>query len=78
MKKWMNNNIITGLVCILFITVTLPMHADEPPQPPSQHGSSEDLPPGGGVPVDGGTWIVMILAIGYGISKTKKGKPIGN
>jgi len=76
MKSWIIKHILTGLVWILFITVTIPIHADEPPDPPSHHGSAEDLPPGGGVPVDGGTGIVLVLAWIYAMYRNKKCKPI--
>jgi hypothetical protein len=44
--------------------------ASDPPDPPQgDHGGDGDLPPGGGAPIGGGTFILMGLATVYGGKK---------
>ena len=55
------------LLTILFATNVSPLLASDPPDPPGQgHGTGNDLPPGGGAPIGGGTFILMGLAAAYG------------
>jgi UDP-N-acetylmuramyl pentapeptide phosphotransferase/UDP-N-acetylglucosamine-1-phosphate transferase len=40
-----------------------------PPPPPGEHGSEQNLPPGGGTPIGGGLGILLALGAAYGGKK---------
>ena len=64
-------NIFT--ISILLVAATFYSNtvlASDPPDPPQgEHGGDGDLPPGGGAPIGGGTFILMGLAVAYGGKK---------
>lgn len=55
--------IIAGL---FFTTLSLGLLAQDPPEPPGEHGSNQDLPPGGTAPVGAGTLLLIGLGAAYG------------
>ncbi len=69
--------IITALF-ILFLSAGIMAQVTEPPDPPGEHGSGDDQPPGGSAPIGGGVFILLGLGVAYGSKKVfdlrKKGK----
>jgi len=55
------------LVCFLVLTPAFGQNG-EPPPPPSEHGSTENIP-GGGAPVGEGIFILSLLGAAYGSKK---------
>lgn len=58
--------IITGL---FLFTLSLGVLAQDPPDPPGEHGSTEDQAPGGTAPVGAGTLLLIGLSAIYGGKK---------
>ena len=58
--------IIAGL---FVITLSLGALAQGPPDPPSDHGNTEDQPPGGAAPIGAGTLLLIGLGAAYGGKK---------
>lgn len=69
MKK-LKNIFFPILITVLLATNVSPVLASDPPDPPGQgHGTGNDLPPGGGAPIGGGTFILIALGVAYGSKK---------
>ncbi len=68
MKKF-RNIFIPVLLSIIFTISVSAVFASDPPEPPSGHGTGGDLPPGGGAPIGGGTFILIALGAAYGGKK---------
>ena len=58
--------IITG---IFFFFLSNDILAQGPPEPPGQHGETEDQEPGGNAPISGGVFILLGLGAAYGVKK---------
>jgi len=71
MKK-LKNIFLPGILTILlaFSVGTIMAVDSNPPDPPGGgHGTGTDLPPGGGAPIGGGTFILIALGAAYGGKK---------
>ncbi len=66
MKKGIFRTVV--IAGILFFNVNL-MAQDPPPPPPEGHGQTGNQPPGGGVPVGSGLFILLALGAAYGGKK---------
>jgi hypothetical protein len=55
--------IIAGL---FVITLSLGVLAQDPPDPPGEHGNTEDQAPGGTAPIGAGTLLLIGLGAAYG------------
>ena len=66
MKKFKVSLILVAMGFLLSIGVMA-----QAPRPPAGQGTSGNQPPAGptGVPVDPGTGVFLILAVGYGLKK---------
>ena len=55
---------------IFLITLSFGLQAQtDPPEPPGQHGETEDQEPGGNAPISGGVFILLGLGAAYGVKK---------
>ena len=55
---------------IFLITLSFGLQAQtDPPDPPGQHGETEDQQPGANAPLSGGVFILLSLGAAYGIKK---------
>ena len=54
------------LGCMAFAQISF---AQAPPPPPAEKGSGTNKAPGGNAPVDGGVYIVLAIAAGFGAWK---------
>jgi hypothetical protein len=59
------------LVMVFFISAMIVQA--QPPAPPSGHGFNGNQGAGGAAPVDGGIGILLLSAVGYGLSKLRRG-----
>jgi hypothetical protein len=69
-------NCFINILLMTLICVTEPCFADGPPPPPpgGPHGGSGNQPPGGGAPIGDDTSILIGLAIGYSILRSRRWK----
>ncbi|MCK9423180.1 MAG: hypothetical protein M0Q38_11340 [Bacteroidales bacterium] len=72
MKKLIRLLLITGFLFIMPMLANQTF-ADNPPPPPSGHGTSGNQAPSG-VPIDGGLGILFVLGAAYGGYKMYKAK----
>jgi len=54
------------LAGIFFLFLSLGIMAQGPPNPPGDHGSGDDEPPGGGAPIGSGTFLLIGMVLTYG------------
>ena len=67
----MKTKIISTLLFLMLTLASTPIFAFDPPPPPPNGGNGDTPPPGGGAPVDGGVFIFVGLAAGYGLLKSR-------
>ncbi|MCF6170256.1 MAG: hypothetical protein L3J31_03155 [Bacteroidales bacterium] len=60
--------IVSGLF-ILFLSGGMPAQSTNPPDPPGDHGSGGDQPPGGSAPLGSGMLVLVGLGAAYGGKK---------
>ncbi len=58
--------IIIALIFSLLLSSSIIAQDSNPPDPPGTHGDSDNLPPGGSAPIDGGLFILISLGAAYG------------
>lgn len=59
------------LTIFMFLSSIMISFADQPPNPGGGPGGGDD-PVGGGAPIGGGLFILLSMAIGYGIARFNK------
>jgi len=67
----MKRNIIY-LIIMISTLVILPFENDltaQPPYPPNDHGSNGNQGAGGAAPIDGGSLLLILSGLGYGVVK---------
>ena len=74
MKK-VRKPLMFSLLMLCFIMVAQTGMSQAPPPPPLEKGTNTNKAPGGNAPVEGGLFISLALAAGFGAWKLFKGKP---
>jgi hypothetical protein len=75
MKK-VRKPFIFSLLMLCFMLVAHSGKAQAPPPPPLEKGTNTNKAPGGNAPVDGGLFISLALAAGFGAWKLLKRKTL--
>ena len=63
MKRQLIKLLLTGF---LSLTLSIGLVAQDPPDPPEEHGSGEDEEPGGDAPLGAGVYVLLALGAAYG------------
>jgi hypothetical protein len=66
MKRQLIKLLLTGF---LSLTLSIGLLAQDPPDPPEEHGSGDDEQPGGNAPLGAGVYLLLGLGAAYGASK---------
>jgi hypothetical protein len=66
------NIAIILITAIVLCATAITSLAQAPPPPPSEKGTASNKAPGGGAPLDGGIYVVLALAAGFGAWKSHK------
>lgn len=78
MKKVLLKALVSLVMVMMLVMFTNPLMSQPPPPPGGSHGEGIDKEPaGGGAPLEEGQYILIGLALGYGIyllAKNKLGK----
>lgn len=68
-KLFIKTVLFTVLSTGIFACADTYAQSGDPPPPPGEHGSPQNLLPGGGAPLGSGTLLLITLGIGYGLIK---------
>jgi hypothetical protein len=64
---------LIGFVILLFLGISEPLSAQEPPHPPTNgHGNQGNQPPGGGARIGDGVAILVAFALAYSYRKIRQ------
>jgi hypothetical protein len=66
----------TIILCLAILSISTSDSKAQPPAPPAEHGINGNQGAGGAAPVDGGSLLLLIGGMGYGVVKLIRGKKV--